>query len=160
MDNPYSAPVGHISAPEGPIGAVREYAGFWRRLAAFLIDQIVVVVGSFIVGFAIGFVAVAAGSSDPGMLQLLGNVAGIIITWLYYAKMESSEYQATVGKLALGIKVCDERGQQIGFGRATGRYFGKILSGLLFGIGFLMVAFTERKQGLHDSMSGCLVVRK
>jgi uncharacterized RDD family membrane protein YckC len=160
MENLYSAPQGSISAHTVPAAAFTEYAGFWRRFGAFIIDQIVVFIGSFVAGFVIGFVAVAAGQNDPRILTALGNIAGIIITWLYFAKMESSEYQATVGKLALGIKVCDESGQQIGFGRATGRYFGKILSAVILCIGFFMIAFTERKQGLHDSMSGCLVVRK
>lgn len=73
--------------------------------------------------------------------------------------MESSAKQATLGKMALGIVVTDLEGARIGFGRATGRYFAKILSGLILGIGFLMAAFTERKQGLHDIIAGTLVVK-
>jgi uncharacterized RDD family membrane protein YckC len=61
--------------------------------------------------------------------------------------------------MALGIIVTDLEGRRIGFGRATGRYFAKILSALILGIGFLMVAFTQRKQGLHDMIAGTLVVR-
>jgi uncharacterized RDD family membrane protein YckC len=61
--------------------------------------------------------------------------------------------------MALGIRVTDLDGGRISFGRATGRYFGKILSGLILGIGFLMAAFTERKQALHDLLAGTLVVR-
>jgi uncharacterized RDD family membrane protein YckC len=73
--------------------------------------------------------------------------------------MESSAKQATVGKMALGIIVTDLEGRRLGFGRATGRYFAKILSALILGIGFLMAAFTERKQGLHDMVASTLVVK-
>ena len=74
--------------------------------------------------------------------------------------MESSRFQGTLGKLAVQIKVTDLDGNRISFGRATGRHFGKIVSGMILMIGYIMVAFTERKQGLHDIMAGCLVVRK
>ncbi|MER3416968.1 MAG: hypothetical protein C4297_12250 [Gemmataceae bacterium] len=74
--------------------------------------------------------------------------------------MESSRTQATLGKMALGITVTDLEGNRIGFGKATGRFFGKIISALIFYIGFVMAAFTEKKQGLHDMMAGCLVVNK
>jgi uncharacterized RDD family membrane protein YckC len=73
--------------------------------------------------------------------------------------MESSPKQGTLGKMALGIVVTDMDSRRISFGRATGRYFAKILSGLILGIGFLMVAFTEKKQGLHDILAGTLVVK-
>lgn len=82
-----------------------------------------------------------------------------VVTWLYYALMESSARQATLGKMALGIIVTDIEGRRIGFGKATGRHFAKILSALILGIGFLMVAFTQRKQGLHDILAGTLVIR-
>ena len=80
--------------------------------------------------------------------------------WLYYTLMESSRFQGTLGKMAVQIKVTDLDGNRISFGQATGRHFGKFLSAILLGIGFIMVAFTEKKQGLHDVMAGCLVVRK
>jgi uncharacterized RDD family membrane protein YckC len=74
--------------------------------------------------------------------------------------MESSARQATLGKMAVGIKVTDEAGARISFGRAVGRYFGKFVSTIILLIGFLMVAFTEKKQGLHDKLAGTLVVKK
>lgn len=82
-----------------------------------------------------------------------------VAQWLYHALMESSAKQATLGRMALGIRVTDLNGNRIGFGRATGRYFAKILSALILGIGFLMAAFTAKKQALHDIPAGTLVVR-
>jgi uncharacterized RDD family membrane protein YckC len=87
-------------------------------------------------------------------------LAVMIVGWLYYALMESSVNQATLGKMALGIKVTDLDGNRISFGRATGRYFGKIVSGMILYIGFIMAGFTEKKQALHDIMASCLVVNK
>ncbi|MFY9676334.1 MAG: RDD family protein, partial [Terriglobales bacterium] len=78
-------------------------------------------------------------------------------SWLYEALMESSSYQATLGKMIFGMKVTDLYGNRISFARATGRHFAKIVSGLLLCIGFIMVGLTERKQGLHDMMAGTLV---
>jgi uncharacterized RDD family membrane protein YckC len=74
--------------------------------------------------------------------------------------MESSGSQGTLGKMAVGIKVTDLYGNRIGFGKATGRFFGKIISFFILLVGYLMVAFTQKKQGLHDMMAGCLVVNK
>jgi uncharacterized RDD family membrane protein YckC len=83
-----------------------------------------------------------------------------LLQWIYYAGMESSTAQGTLGKLAVGIIVTDLRGERVSFWRATGRHFAKIVSGLTLTIGFLMAGFTEKKQALHDLMAGCLVVRE
>jgi ssDNA-binding Zn-finger/Zn-ribbon topoisomerase 1 len=80
--------------------------------------------------------------------------------WVYFAVLESSEWQATLGKMVCGLIVVDEYDNRISFARATGRYFAQILSALILGIGFIMVAFTRRKQGLHDLLAGTLVTRK
>jgi uncharacterized RDD family membrane protein YckC len=87
------------------------------------------------------------------------NGVSILATWLYFALCESSTWQATVGKKMLGLRVTDLGGNRITFAKATGRHFGKILSGLILGIGFIMIAFTEQKQELHDSMAGTLVLK-
>ena len=131
-----------------------DYAGFWRRVGAFILD-------GFVVGIVTVPLTLALGGGDPGSSNYSPEASSVsaAITWLYFALMESSAKQATVGKMALGIMVTDLEGRRIGFGRATGRHFAKILSGLILGIGFLMVAFTERKQGLHDILAGALVVR-
>ena len=83
-----------------------------------------------------------------------------MINWLYFTLLESSSWQATLGKKALGLYVTDERWQRLSFGRANGRYWSKLISVLVLGIGFLMVGFTERKQGLHDKIAGTLVSRR
>jgi uncharacterized RDD family membrane protein YckC len=89
----------------------------------------------------------------------MAMVLGWLLSWFYFAFMESSSRQATLGKMAIGVRVTDLDGRPVSFARATGRYFAKILSNLTLGIGHLMVAFTERKQGLHDMVAGTLVVR-
>ncbi len=90
-----------------------------------------------------------------------GVLAALTIgaSWLYEALMESSSYQATLGKMIFGMKVTDLYGNRISFGRATGRHFAKWLSGMILCIGYIMVGFTERKQGLHDMLAGTLVRR-
>jgi uncharacterized RDD family membrane protein YckC len=88
------------------------------------------------------------------------NTIGIIIRWLYYALLESSPHQASLGKMALGLIVTDLEGNRIGFGRATGRFFAKFLSALTLGIGYMMAGWTERKQALHDMIAGTRVMRK
>lgn len=136
------------------------YAGFWKRLAAALIDGLLVNAGAFVAGFLWGFVAVVLGINDLAVIEFGGGIVGLLVGWMYYAAMESSSQQGTLGKMALGIKVTDIHGERISFGRATGRHFGKLISTLIFLVGYLMVAFTEKKQGLHDLMAGCLVVHK
>jgi uncharacterized RDD family membrane protein YckC len=79
--------------------------------------------------------------------------------WLYEALLTSSAWQGTIGKKILRLKVVDEAGNRIGFGRATGRFFAKILSSMFMCIGFIMIAFTERKTGLHDMLAGTKVLR-
>ena len=83
----------------------------------------------------------------------------IAASWLYEALMESSSYQATLGKMIFGMKVTDLYGNRISFARAMGRHFAKFLSGMILCIGFIMVGLTERKQGLHDLLAGTLVRR-
>jgi uncharacterized RDD family membrane protein YckC len=84
----------------------------------------------------------------------------MILNWLYYAIFESSSWQATLGKKALGLEVTDLAGNRISFGRATGRFFAKIISTLILFIGYIMAGFTEKKQALHDILAGTLVIRK
>lgn len=130
------------------------YAGFWKRLTAWILDYIVIIL---IIGL-LAFVVSVAGSGRQAALLIL--FAAGLAPWLYFAAMESSSMQATLGKAALGIQVTDLKGERVGFGRATGRYFGKIPSGLILSIGFAMAGFTDRRQALHDKIASTLVVRK
>ena len=92
--------------------------------------------------------------------QGFGLVISLAITWVYYAVFESSSKQGTLGKLAVGIKVTDMHGNRIGVGIAIGRNFCKLFSMLIFFVGFIIVAFTKRKQGLHDITARCLVINR
>jgi uncharacterized RDD family membrane protein YckC len=141
-----------------PAGAAI-HAGFWRRCAAYTIDYFITFVASYVVGLIAGF-ALAAGQGATGMMAAptVGGILGLIVGWMYFALQESSTQQATLGKRALGIKVTDANGVRIGFGRATGRFFGKILSGLIFAIGFMLAGWTQKKQALHDMLANTFVV--
>lgn len=136
------------------------YAGFWWRAVAALIDALVVAVVAVVAGGALGLmIGVAVPDVGDGAIDVLGNILGIVVQWLYFALCESSAWMATPGKRACGLRVVDESGAQIGFGQATGRYFGKIISALILFVGFMMAGWTMRKQALHDLMSHCLVLR-
>jgi uncharacterized RDD family membrane protein YckC/type II secretory pathway pseudopilin PulG len=133
------------------------YAGFWKRFAAFFIDYLVVVLLAVVAGGILGFVyGMVAGTA--GGAEVWGALAGLVVWWMYYAVMESSKKQATLGKMALGIRVTDQTGARISFGRASGRLFAKLLSAMTFAIGYLMAGFTAKRQALHDMVAGCLVV--
>ncbi len=139
------------------------HAGFWRRCAAMIIDGLLLGVAFAILQGVLSFAVLGTLGEFRGLPALfatvgLMTVASLVIQWLYFAVFESGAAQATPGKRALGIKVVDERGRRIGFGRASGRYLGKIVSGALFGIGYLIAAWTERKRALHDMIADTCVV--
>jgi uncharacterized RDD family membrane protein YckC len=152
------------------------YAGFWLRFLAYLIDS--ALVGIVFGIFALLVVAIVGvgyfrtifeglngeDSTIPVAfisLILLASALSLAITWVYHAWMESSQYQGTLGKMALGLIVTDLQGRPLSFARASGRFFGKIITGMIpFGIGYIMAGFTEKKQALHDMIAGCLVLRK
>lgn len=140
-----------------------QYFGFWWRVLAYMIDGVLLNVVGMVLGFIVGFfIGLSMGRNNNAefVAGLVANIVGIIIGWLYFALMESSSTQATLGKMAISAKVIDTEGRRITFGRATGRYFGKILSGLILCIGFIMVGTNPRKQGLHDQLAGTLVIKK
>lgn len=149
--------------------ATGEYAGFWERFAAFIVDWIIlfiaVFVVAFMVGVAIGIIGGAMGMGETELdafieqYKLAFNLLGVLVAWLYYAGMESSRHQATLGKKLLSMKVTDRHGGKVTFARATGRHFAKFISGLILLIGYIMVAFTHKKQGLHDMLADTFVVK-
>jgi uncharacterized RDD family membrane protein YckC len=165
---PAAAAPGQYQAYPPPPSQFHGYGGFWIRLLAFIIDWIVIMVVTWPLRlFAFGMFGLGHGFMYPrmygpgfwfGAVGLFG-IFRFLIGWVYWAGMESSGYQATVGKILLGMKVTDLAGNRIDFARASGRYFSKILSSILL-IGFIMIGFTERKQGLHDMLAGTLVVKK
>ncbi len=156
---PYANP--GILGYHTPQITAQNYAGFWIRVGAAFIDGLIVGAVNFGVGLVIGLIMLGPHTTKQSALAADGmsTVVGYIIGWLYEALQESSAAQATIGKRALGLRVTNLAGERISFGRATGRHFAKFLSGLILGIGFLMVAFTEKKQGLHDQIAGTLVLR-
>jgi uncharacterized RDD family membrane protein YckC len=122
------------------------YAGFWKRAAALLIDSIIV--------------GIIVGIGNFILAEWLAGLLGVVAGWLYWAGLESSASQATFGKQVMNIYVTDLYGQRISFMRATGRYFAKILSGIIFLIGYFMAGFTARKQALHDILANTLVLNR
>ena len=161
-DSPWREQIG--VAP-GEAGRVVRYAGFWRRLAAYIIDCIVAgilaysvaVVGALLIGLP-------SGERFDGVAVTIAAIwicaSYLIAPWLYWALMERSSRQATLGKRALGIIVTDIEGRRVTFARGTVRYWAKVVSFLTLLIGFMLAGFTSRKQALHDIVSNCLVVAK
>ncbi|MCF8305516.1 MAG: RDD family protein [Ignavibacteriales bacterium] len=162
-----------------------KYCGFWKRVAAHLLDQ-------FIIGFALvtllfPFLILFFGISDifhpssdqyyisrvdfkmdiemmPELILaisvLVFVIFSVIIQWLYYAFFESSQKMSTPGKMILSLRVTDLAQNRISFAKASARYFAKIITGFTFGLGYLMAAFTFRKQTLHDMITGCVVIER
>jgi uncharacterized RDD family membrane protein YckC len=170
---PGAAPV--VAATGG-----RAYAGFWLRFVAWMIDFLLggLAVG-IVVGMVVGFLGFETirtqfeemgrgmnGSNPVFPMMLFVTLFTfafffLIVVWLYYAGMESSEHQGTLGKMALGLVVTDMNGQRVSFPRATGRFFSRFITRLVpLLIGFVMAGFTEKKQALHDMIASCLVLRK
>ena len=144
------------------------YAGFWNRLLAIIIDGLIVgTVQAILLKPMFGVPMWSYKEMDDSGMALTMwqgpnlnvQLLSIVIGWLYFAMMESSNKQATVGKIALNIRVTDLNGNRISFGKATGRYFGKYLSMMILMIGFIMAAFTQKKQALHDVLADTLVVK-
>jgi len=148
------------------------YAGFWLRFVAIIIDSIVLYFVGTIITLpfiaSMGLREIMRGHmpmSPEELVPLMGafirlSLIRTVLNWLYYALLESSAWQATLGKKALGLEVTDMQGMRISFGRATGRFFAKIISSIILFIGFIMAGFTEKKQALHDMIAGTLVIRK
>jgi len=131
------------------------FAGFWRRLLAYLIDGVLL--------FAVqGVLAAAVLLAAPGDARAVANLTpvSVLISWAYFALLESSPTGATVGKIALNLYVTDAHGDPISFRRASARYWLKLFSSITLMIGWFMAAFTPQKQALHDVIAGTLVLRK
>ena len=169
-------------SPHAGVGAIAyasnvAYAGFWLRFVAHLVDGFLVgfvTLGLFIpLFFLMGGVSILesmprhGGQPEPAQVVALLTLVfafagvGIALQWLYYAYLESGEKQATWGKQMLGLYVTDLSGNRTSFARASGRFFAKIITGMIpLGIGYIMAGFTERRQALHDMIASCLVLRR
>lgn len=142
--------------------------GFWIRFVAYMIDGLVIsVVAVFLVGVLVGFAALTRTSVNheapaTALIALsLLVVAVIVVNWLYEALMTSSPRGATLGKMALGLRIVRFDGTQLSFGRATARHFAKYMVTPMvpLAIGYIMAAFTNRKRALHDILADTLVIR-
>ena len=157
----------------GPVDV--QYAGFWIRLVAFFIDSLIIGAVEFIIMipmiFIMVFLAVLAdpSSSDSASaglglsfccIILLAAIVTFVAQWLYFAWFESSKYMATPGKILLGLVVTDGNGGRISFGKATLRYFAKMLTNMIVYIGSIVIAFSSKKQGLYDIIADTYVVKK
>lgn len=154
------------------------YAGFWNRFAAAFLDGLAIIVVEILLLTVL---------PTTGAMAIVLPILILVLIWLYEALMVSSAHQATLGKIAVGIKVTDLAGERLGFGRATARFFSKLIGyfagtlvillgawliggigAILFGLigtvvilgSFLIAAFTLRRQALHDIVASCLVVHK
>lgn len=161
--SPYAPPTARVEAAAAPVhGGHVVYAAFWKRFAALVIDNFLLGIVGGIIGGIIGFSQAMSGDFDIGYspVDLVVQIVSMLIGACYFGWMYSSSRQASLGKLAVGIKVVRSDGSPIGFWRGFARYFAMIPSGLLLLVGYLMALFTERKQTLHDLMCDTLVVDK
>jgi uncharacterized RDD family membrane protein YckC len=173
--NPYAAPRVSDTQPESlepELIVMYDNAGFWLRFAALLIDEIILVIVAQVLVQGARMVGVRQLEVDPNqppnadqLLELMGAQVGLslavfAISLAYYVSMESSSWQGTLGKMAVGIKVTTLEGRRISVANALGRNLAKILSRLTCAIGYIMAGFTEKKQALHDILASTLVVKK
>ena len=139
-----------LDAPSS-VGARLNYAGFWIRFAAYFIDAIILGV----VNYALSFILF----EDYSMFapHIPSTIMSLVLGIVYFCGMESSSRQATLGKMGVGIKVGNSRGEKISFINALGRYLGKILSAITLLIGFMMAGWDSKKQALHDKLASTYV---
>jgi uncharacterized RDD family membrane protein YckC len=168
---------------QGGMTAARDtglYAGFWLRVVAALIDSLLigipfVIMAAVIFASAIPMLRDLGTTPNPSPFLLISLLfprllllaaVGLVGTWLYWSLLESSSWQATLGKKALGLYVTDLTGARLSFGRASGRFFAgrgiayvPSVGGLYFLVDCIMAGVTEKKQAVHDMIAGCLVQR-
>jgi uncharacterized RDD family membrane protein YckC len=147
-----------------PGGTPAGYGGFWIRVVAYIIDGILLNIVFGLLGLVTGVSMTVANFATMGSADAMASMGtfqlvSLVLTWLYFALLESSPRGATVGKMALGLRVVTDEGNRLSFLHATGRFFAKFISALILCIGFIMVAFTDRKRGLHDIIASTLVVK-
>jgi uncharacterized RDD family membrane protein YckC len=174
-----SAPAKAVIAPEDEAAPeVGVYAGLGKRIIAFIIDIILILVFDLVVASVFGLLRgvqnlyfyayqhapIESLTPEGTRVALVTSIIAsygilfVVIPWLYYASFESSRSQATPGKVLIHAQVTDLEGNRVSYARATIRFFAKFISLVIFFIGFIMIGFTKKKQGLHDKIAGCLVL--
>ena len=136
------------------------YGGFWLRFAALIVDAILLAIVNVVLLALFGGFNVDPADPAAGAGAGLANALGGLINIAYFTLMEGGPRQATLGKSLLGLKVTDVDGNPIGYGRALLRNLAKIVSSLILFIGYIMAAFTGRKQALHDMIASTLVLKR
>lgn len=141
----------------------KPYVGFWWRFLAAIIDGIIMMVFFYILSLVFG-ISMMGGSVDPAtgmpVINPVSYLLQFVIPIAYYGVMQASAMQATVGKMAIGAIVTDVQGNRLSYAKSFLREVCKIPAMMILLIGYIMIAFTARKQGLHDIMAGTLVVKK
>ncbi len=162
VSNTFTLPIQPVTP--APLPSVH-YANFGKRLAAVIIDWLIIgaiegglilIMGLFVAGSALVPFGDPAATTIGALIMLLPIL--LPLAWLYFSLQESSATGATIGKRAMGLRVTDMNGDRISFGRATGRYFGRLLSHAFCMFGYVMAAFTDKHQTLHDMVAGTLVM--
>jgi uncharacterized RDD family membrane protein YckC len=159
-------PIAPLAGPRATAAGVERplhFAGFWIRVLAYIVDQVVILVivtaVSFVIGIVFGLAAGGRLSSDAQTgLTVVVLIAEVIIIVAYQMISLSSRWQATPGKRLCGIYVIRANGAKIGPGLALGRYLSVVLSAMILYIGLIMVAFTNQKRGLHDMICNTRVI--
>jgi uncharacterized RDD family membrane protein YckC len=175
LGGPPQMPAIYIS-PSQVHGLYLPFAGFLSRVYAWFLDWLIWIAAWFIL-FGVLLTMWAVSAHEPVGLtlsifsdrflkalfdrsentNLIWKILGYVLNCLYFAFFESSSWQGTPGKKILNLKVMDEAGDRISFGVAFLRNICKFFSDIILGIGYIMVAFTRKKQGLHDWMAGTVV---
>ena len=174
-----SAPAKAVVLPEEEASPeVGVYAGLGRRIIAFIIDIILILIFDLVVASALGLLRgvqnlyfyayrhapIESLTPEGTTLALMSSIVTaygiliVVIPWLYFAGFESSRSQATPGKVLMQAQVTDLDGNRVSFARATLRFFAKFISLVIVFIGFIMIGLTKKKQGLHDKIAGCFVL--
>lgn len=149
-----------VDQPPPLNAAALPYGGFWVRFAAHMVDGFIISIGVFVIAFVLGLAAAMLGGGGGDAVSIGITVIMVLLGQLYHAYFVSSEKMATPGKRLCGLYVTDVEGRRLGFGHALGRNLAALASYLTLYIGFIMAAFTERKQALHDKIAGTLVHRQ
>ena len=145
-----------LSELAGGDGNEIRYVGFWRRFLAWMIDTLILIsIGVMLMVLAVMAYVAGLGEEHLGAFYTLYCIISLVYIigfWVWRGQ--------TLGKMALGVKIISSDGRPVTLGRAILRYFGYMVSQFILYIGYLMIAWDHRKQGLHDKIAGTVVVRK